>query len=144
VPLVDLLKISDEDLAWLYPDRPHDEVVAGWHAASVGLVVITHGERGAGASTPTSSATVPARPVDVVDTVGAGDAFTSGLIAHLYHRGPLTRDALQELDDDGLTELLETAAEVAADTCTRAGAEPPWRRGLGAFSRTAARRRTAP
>jgi fructokinase len=144
VPLVDLLKISDEDLAWLYPDRPHDEVVAGWHAASVGLVVITHGERGAGASTPTASATVPARPVDVVDTVGAGDAFTSGLIAHLYHRGPLTRDALQELDDDGLTELLETAAEVAADTCTRAGAEPPWRRGLDAFSRTAARRRTAP
>ena len=69
-----------------------------------------------------------------MDTVGAGDAFTSGALAHLHERGLLSRDGLRSLDVSGLTELLEVACLVAADTCTRAGAEPPRRRELGAGS----------
>jgi pantothenate kinase len=69
-----------------------------------------------------------------VDTVGAGDAFMSGALAHLHERRLLARGALQSLDAAGLTELLETACLVAADTCTRAGAEPPRRRDLAALS----------
>jgi fructokinase len=137
VQLVDIVKLSTEDLSWLFPDRPHDEVVAEWHAAGVPLVVVTHGEEGASASTPVAAASVAAPSVAVVDTVGAGDAFMSGALAHLHERRLLAREALQSLDTSGLTELLETACLVAADTCTRAGAEPPSRRNLAArFSRT--------
>jgi fructokinase len=134
VPLVDILKMSAEDLAWLYPDRPVSDVVADWHAAGVCLVVVTHGEEGASASTPTASASVAAPQVAVVDTVGAGDAFTSGALAHLHERHLLARDSLRALDAPGLTDLLDAACLVAADTCTRAGAEPPRRRELAARS----------
>ena len=130
VQLVDIVKLSAEDLSWLYPDRHQDEVVADWHAAGVLLVVITHGDDGASASTPVAAASVAAPSVAVVDTVGAGDAFMSGALAHLNERRLLAREALQSLDASGLTELLETACLVAADTCTRAGAEPPRRRDL--------------
>jgi fructokinase len=139
VRLVDVLKVSAEDLAWLYPDRSPDEVVAEWHAAGVCLVVVTHGGEGASASTPLASVSAAAPRVAVVDTVGAGDAFMSGVLAHLYQRQLLARDSLQGLDASGLTELLEAASLVAADTCTRAGAEPPRRRDLDAGSRAAPR-----
>jgi fructokinase len=134
LPLVDIVKLSAEDLSWLYPDRPRDKVVAGWHAAGVPLVIVTHGEEGASASTPVAAASVAAPSVAVVDTVGAGDAFMSGALAHLHERRLLARGALQSLDAAGLTELLETACLVAADTCTHAGAEPPRRRDLAALS----------
>jgi fructokinase len=139
VQLVDIVKLSAEDLAWLYSDRPQDDVVADWHAAGVLLVVLTHGEEGASASTPTAAASVSAPSVAVVDTVGAGDAFMSGALAHLHERGMLAREPLQSLHAAGLTELLETACLVAADTCTRAGAEPPRRRDLAAQSSRAPR-----
>ena len=125
VPLVDVLKVSTEDLAWLYPDRGADEVVAGWHAAGVPLVLVTKGADGASGSTPSTSARVAAPRVQVVDTVGAGDAFMAGVLAHLHERRLLSRDALRSLDAPGLEELLQAACIVAADTCTRAGAEPP-------------------
>jgi fructokinase len=128
--LVDILKVSTEDLAWLYPRIPEDEVRAAWHAAGVPLVLVTHGEHGAVASTPLGSVSVEAPRVAVVDTVGAGDAFTSGVLTHLHERGLLVQDALRTLDASGLTELLQAACLVAADTCTRAGAEPPRRRDL--------------
>jgi fructokinase len=134
VQLVDILKLSAEDLSWLYPDRPQDEVLSDWHAAGVFLVVVTHGEEGASAGTPMAAASVAAPAVAVVDTVGAGDAFMSGALAHLHERRLLSREALQSLDAAGLTELLETACLVASDTCTRAGAEPPRRRYLAARS----------
>jgi pantothenate kinase len=134
LPLVDIVKLSAEDLSWLYPDRPHDKVVAGWHAAGVLLVIVTHGEEGASASTPVAAASVATPSVAVVDTVGAGDAFMSGALAHLHERRLLARGAMQSLDAAGLTELLETACLVAAHTCIRAGAEPPRRRDLAALS----------
>jgi pantothenate kinase len=137
--LVDILKVSEEDLAWLYPRRSADDVVAAWHAAGIPLVIVTHGEQGATASTPLGSAGVEAPRVAVVDTVGAGDAFMSGALAHLHERRLLSRDDLRSLDVSSLTELLEAACLVAADTCTRAGAEPPRRRELGARSEDAPR-----
>jgi fructokinase len=137
--LVDILKVSEEDLAWLYPRRSPDDVVAAWHAAGIPLVLVTRGEHGATASAPLGSAGVEAPRVAVVDTVGAGDAFMSGALAHLYERRLLSRDDLRSLDVSSLVELLEAACLVAADTCTRAGAEPPRRRELGARSEDAPR-----
>ena len=137
--LLDILKVSEEDLAWLYPRRSPDDVVAAWHAAGIPLVLVTRGEQGAAASTPSGSASVEPPRVAVVDTVGAGDAFMSGALAHLHERRLLSRDDLRSLDVSSLTELLEAACLVAADTCTRAGAEPPRRRELGARSDDARR-----
>jgi fructokinase len=136
---VDIMKVSEEDLAWLYPRRAPADVVAGWHAAGIPLVLVTHGGDGAAASTPWGSTSVEAPRVAVVDTVGAGDAFMSAALAHLHERGLMRRDALLALDVSGLTELLEAACLVAADTCTRAGAEPPRRRELDARSGGASR-----
>jgi len=127
---IDILKVSAEDLAWLYPRLSEDDVVTAWHAAGIPLVLVTHGEHGARASTPSTSVSAIAPPVAVVDTVGAGDAFTSGTLAHLHERGLLARDSLRSLDAADLIELLEEACLVAADTCTRAGAEPPRRQDL--------------
>ena len=128
--LVDIVKVSEEDLAWLYPHLPQEEVIAAWHAAGVALVVVTQGEHGAVASTPLGSTSCMAPPVRVVDTVGAGDAFMSGALAHLHERGLLSRDALRTLETPALSELLRVACLVAANTCTRAGADPPRRRDL--------------
>jgi fructokinase len=126
--LVDILKVSREDLAWLYPRLTEDEAISVWHAAGIPLVVVTHGEHGAVASTPLGSAIVEAPKVAVVDTVGAGDAFMSAALAHLYERELLNRDAVRSLDAERLEQMLQAACLVAAHTCTRAGAEPPRRR----------------
>jgi len=127
VPLVDVLKVSAEDLAWLYPDDAEDSVVQQWLASGVSLVMVSHGESGARASTPAASARAAAPGVEVVDTVGAGDSFTSAALGHLHDRGLLERDALWGLDGPALTDLLQASCAVAADTCTRAGADPPRR-----------------
>jgi uridine kinase len=107
-------------------------VVAGWLAAGVSLVVVTHGGDGARASTPSASASVAAPRVAVVDTVGAGDAFMAGVLAYLHQRRLLAGGALRALNASRLTELLQAACLVAAATCTRAGADPPRRRHLHA------------
>jgi len=64
-------------------------------------------------------------PVDVVDSIGAGDAFTTGFLAHLAYHDRLYPGALAALDDGGLRAALDMANQVAAITCTRAGADPP-------------------
>jgi len=125
--LVDVLKLSAEDLAWLHPSDDEREVVERWLAAGVSLVLVTDGEHGARATTAAASASVPAPQVAVVDTVGAGDAFTAGALAHLSDEGALDRSAVRALDVAGLQALLTAATAVAADTCTRPGADPPRR-----------------
>jgi fructokinase len=122
---VDVLKVSEEDLTWLHPEGKGDQAVEDWLDAGVSLVLVTHGAHGARASTATSSASVAAPQVSVVDTVGAGDAFMAGALAHLHAHDLLEREALRALGGPQLTELLQAAALVAADTCTRAGADPP-------------------
>lgn len=69
---------------------------------------------------------MPAPVVEVVDTVGAGDAFTAGVLAHLHHVGRLSREGVAALGVGDLARLLSYAVEIAADTCTRAGAQPPY------------------
>lgn len=125
VPAVDVLKVSDEDLSWLHPDRGEDDVVQSWLAAGVSLVLVTRGSGGAHARTAAAAAQVAAEPVTVADTVGAGDAFMAGALAHLHLHGMLSSDALRAADEAALTALLRSAAVVAADTCTRPGADPP-------------------
>ena len=130
--LVDVVKASEEDIAWLYPHSAEADVVARWLAAGVALVIVTAGAGGARATTSSAAAAVPAPTVRVVDTVGAGDAFTAGALAHLHARGALRREAIQGFDAARLEPLLEYACLVAADTCTRPGGDPPRRAQLPA------------
>src|SRR5690606_13391697 len=129
IALADVVKVSDEDLAWLVPGTDPVDVAAGWAARGPALVVVTLGAAGAHAVTSTGATVeVAARPVDVADTVGAGDAFTSGLVDSLRLAGLLGRRHRDRLDTAGpatLRPILDRAALTAALPCTRVGADPP-------------------
>jgi fructokinase len=124
----DLVKVSDEDLATLYPGEPTDALLERWAASGPALVVVTRGSDGASATGATAGRVdVPGERVEVVDTVGAGDAFTSGLLAHLAGTGHLDVATLGTLDAADLEVALTSATHVAAITCGREGADPPTR-----------------
>lgn len=124
VAACDLVKVSDEDLDWCYPDEPVDAVARRWRDRGPALVVVTGGPVGAVAH-GTERAEVAAPLVDVVDTVGAGDSFSAALLAWLHQRGATDRAAVAALDRTALTEGLRFAVRAAAVTCTRRGADPP-------------------
>ena len=136
VTLVDVVKASAEDVSWLYPGSSLDDIAARWLGEGPSMVVLTRGGEGVTAVGTTSGPVVqPALPVDVRDTVGAGDAFMSGLLAGLAARrvlGPAGRSALAALGAAEVSEVLAEAALVAAITCTREGADPPTRAELDA------------
>jgi fructokinase len=129
VGLAHLVKASSEDLAWLYPDEEPAAVADRWLELGPALVVVTLGAAGAIARGRGAGAvSVAARPVELVDTVGAGDAFTAGLLAGLQQIGALGGAApfpLAALQADRLHSVLQRAALVASLTCARSGADPP-------------------
>ena len=131
VRLSDVVKASAEDLAWLMPGRAPNEVAAAWLAEGPAIVVVTLGGDGVVAvGNGTGRLWRPGRRVDVVDTVGAGDAFVSALLAGLYRRdllGARRRDALRAIGPLVLAEILDEAVFASAVTCTRRGANPPTR-----------------
>ena len=130
LPISHLVKVSSQDLRWLYPDTPYEEVAKGWLERGPQAVIVTDG----GASVTLYRAnhealSVPPFEVEVVDTVGAGDTFTGALTVSLLEHG----GALQDLGDELWLEVLRTAAAAAALNCTRAGADPPTQEELERF-----------
>jgi fructokinase len=123
--VADLFRLSDDDLEHLRPGADLGEICDEWHADGVRLIVITHGGDDTIASLNGHRITVPARPVTPVDTVGAGDAFTAGLLYRLYKGGVLGGE-LDGLDLDLLTRALTFASDVAGEACRTQGANPPW------------------
>jgi fructokinase len=135
VALSDVVKVSDEDLGWLYPDRTDEDVAREWLSLGPALVVVTRGGKGVFAVTPILELHRPATSVDLVDTVGAGDSFTSGLLDGLRRAdliGGQRREALAAIDETSLVSLLDAASLIAAITCSRPGADPPTRAELDA------------
>ena len=139
----DVVKASEEDLGWLYPGQDIHEVAARWAGTGPSLVVLTFGGDGAEVLWRHGRQRVPVTPVRVSDTVGAGDAFMSGLLSGLLRAGmlgpgagetdgPRARTRLRaatsgtELPAE-LTGALLLASRAAALTCTRPGADPPTR-----------------
>ena len=124
--LIDILKLSDADLAWLMPDTPTEQAIHELLVQGPALVVLTRGVQGAiAARAGASFVNVPGFPVEVVDTVGAGDTFCAVLLVHLAQRQAVTRIALERVSGDDLQEMLRFATAAAALNCTRAGANPP-------------------
>lgn len=124
--MTNIVKVSAEDLRWIAPDRTLADVVSEWHEQGPALVVVTRGAAGVHASGPTGRIDLPGLPVDVTDTVGAGDAFMAGLLAALDRNDLLTRTNLSTVTHTELVDVLSYAQRVAAITCTRAGADSPW------------------
>ena len=123
-----LVKVSDEDLRLLYPGDTSAAFAARALAAGVSLVVVTRGGDGAVGWTPQVSALeVPPVPVEVVDTVGAGDTFQAGLLTWLAEHDRLSSHALARLHRDELARALGCSARAAAITCSRRGADLPRR-----------------
>lgn len=127
VGLVDVLKVSEDDLDWISPGVTAAAAAERWLARGPKLVVVTRGGDGVHAHGPAGPLDLPGLPVDVVDTVGAGDAFMAGLLADLHDAGLLTVDGVAALGAAELERALAFAQQVAAETCRRAGADPPWR-----------------
>jgi fructokinase len=124
----DVVKASDEDLRWIDPNRAPEQVAQTWLGLGPAIIAVTMGEHGAFALCEAGVARVQAQPVDVVDTVGAGDAFMTGLIDALWSLGLLganRRRALRRIGVDTLTGVLQTAALSSALTVARAGADLP-------------------
>lgn len=125
-----IVKMSDEDLAFLYPGTTPLQLAAQFLGGdrSTALLVVTKGREGAVVATRAARFSLPATAVTVVDTVGAGDAFTAALLAALADLGALSPETLATriaADEHTLRQITGQALAAAALTCTRPGADPP-------------------
>lgn len=119
-----VVKVSEEDVGWLYPGLPTAEAVRRLLEQGPTVGLLTRGPNGALVVTRSAEVAVPAPRAKVVDTIGAGDAFGGGFLAWWSERG-LDRDDLERIDV--VTEATAFACLVAARTCSKPGAEPPYR-----------------
>ena len=119
-----IVKLSDEDIKWLYPDETLDEVAHRWISGGVSCVVVTRGAHGLIGYTEHGMEEVDGAKVTVIDSVGAGDTvgaiIVEGVIAH----------SVAGLQGRVLNEVLHKAAVAAGITCSRAGAQPPYKHEL--------------
>jgi fructokinase len=113
------VKVSDEDLNWLYPGKAINEIVGKWLEVGVQLVVVTLGGKGITAYRKNEQASVGAVKVVVADTVGAGDTVGAVLVEAIVKNG------LDKLTGEVLKTMLNRASKAAAITVSRTGANPP-------------------
>jgi fructokinase len=118
-----VLKVSEEDIAWLDPARPALAAARALLDAGPSVVLLTRGPQGAVAVTAAGDFPVHVPAAQVVDTIGAGDAFGGGFLAWWRAHG---RDASGLADTDAVVEATRFASLVAAKTVERAGASPPY------------------
>jgi len=119
VAISSAVKVSDEDLNWLYPSKALNEVVSRWLEVGVQLVVITLGEKGITSYRKNEQVSVEAVKVVVADTVGAGDTVGAVLVEAIVNNG------LDKLSGEVLKTMLNRAVKAAAITVSRTGANPP-------------------
>ena len=128
-----LVKMSAEDLTYLYPNTPTNSVLDRLLTLGVDLAAVTDGPHGSVLATQSDRVRVPAATCVVADTVGAGDAYTTGLLHWLLRRGTIDpvgasdiRQQTTGLTPDQLVDLGEFATLIAMKTVQRVGADPPW------------------
>jgi len=119
VAISSAIKVSDEDLNWLYPGRAINEIVKVWLEVGVELVVVTLGDKGITAYRENEQISVDAVKVVVADTVGAGDTVGAVLVEAIIKNG------LDKLTGEVLKTMLNRATKAAAITVSRTGANPP-------------------
>jgi fructokinase len=124
----DIVKLSDEDLRWLFGKVDLQQVAQDVIAKGATIVFVTEGSKGAWAYTKTHHVFVSAKAATVIDTVGAGDTFNAGVLASLAEQGLLEKPALQAIGKPALTATLTYGNRAAEITVARAGANPPWKK----------------
>ena len=129
-----LIKVSEEDLSLLYPERDPQDVARQWLGQRCQLVCLTHGGDGASVhSRAHGHWSVPARAVQTRDTVGAGDTFQAALLSYLDRHGLDSPQGLAGISREQLDAMLELAVRAAALTCSRVGPDLPHWHELEAF-----------
>jgi fructokinase len=126
IAMADIVKVSDEDLAWLADGADEQALIAQWLSGATRIVTVTRGGEGVTAHTARGTVRVPARRVTVADTIGAGDTFNAGFLDGLRLQGNLGKAAVAALSDADLSTALERGAAAASVTVSRPGANPPW------------------
>tara|TARA_B110000503_G_scaffold136336_1_gene218482 strand:+ start:1060 stop:1968 length:909 start_codon:yes stop_codon:yes gene_type:complete len=119
-----VIKVSDDDMAWLYPDEKYEAIAQRWLSSGATLVVVTRGSQGLIGFTAGSSVEVPGVKIEVADTVGAGDTVGAIIVEAMVGKGMLN------LTGDVLKSTLQRAALAAGITCSRKGAQPPYKHEL--------------
>ena len=114
-----VIKVSEDDLSWLYPEQDQIAIAEEWIKGGSTLVIITKGSYGIIGVTKDDVVSVPGVKIEVVDTVGAGDTVGAIVVEAIVERG------LEVITGDVLREVLVRATKAAAITCSRAGANPP-------------------
>lgn len=126
IAISDIVKLSDEDLTWLRGPGDIAAQAEALLAEGPALVCITQGSEGVAAFSRSGPFHIPASPVEVVDTVGAGDTFNAGLLASLHTAGAIGKSAFHSASLETLKAAVAQGARAAAITVSRAGANPPW------------------
>nr|WP_253259524.1 PfkB family carbohydrate kinase [Subtercola boreus] len=133
--LARLVKLSDEDAAWLYPDLNLNSVRERLMELGVQLVAVTLGANGSTLTTPRHSLAIPAPSGIRGDTIGAGDSYTAALLAGILRIGTNGVNLLATLDENDLLFLGQEAAAAAAITVNRQGADLPYRAEISSSAR---------
>ena len=119
--LSSVIKMSDDDASWLFPGKSYSEIAATFLNMGVHVVVFTKGADGIEGFTKHGAVSVPGVKVNVVDTVGAGDTVGAILVEAVVSYGA------NNLHGELLEKTLNRAAQAAAITCSRKGANPPYK-----------------
>ncbi len=130
----DVYRSSDEDLEWIWPRRSADSCAASLLDQGVSVVLVTRGGDGVDVYTSSGETRVAGFPVEVIDTVGAGDTFVASILVSIWERGLAgSPAALRDLQADDWRSVARRAAAAAAITCSREGADPPTAAEVGQF-----------
>ena len=122
--LSSVIKVSDDDMAWLYPGQKYEDVAQRWLNDGAALVVVTRGSNGIIGFTQEGAVEVDGAKITVADTVGAGDTVGAIIVEAMVEKGILA------LTGDVLKATLHRAAVAAGITCSRKGAQPPYKHEL--------------
>ena len=124
--LADIVKISDEDVAWMTGKNDLATAARKWLKSGAKVVAITRGGAGVEVFASGRQVSLAAPKVTVADTVGAGDTFTAGFLCQLQRNGLLSKAAVAALDEAQFAAAAAFAMKCAAVTVSRPGADPPW------------------
>jgi fructokinase len=122
--LSSVIKVSDDDMAWLYPGQKYEDIAKRWINDGAALVVVTRGSNGIIGFTADGAEEVDGAKITVADTVGAGDTVGAIIVEAMIEKGILA------LTGDVLKATLHRAAVAAGITCSRKGAQPPYKHEL--------------
>lgn len=126
LPQADIVKLSADDLEWLYPDLSPEDAAREVLKLGPRMVLQTGGSAGAKAIWSGETVSAPAVRTTVADTIGAGDTFNAGVLVSLRRQGVLTKAGIAAITADHIRKALTLGAEAAAITVSRPGANPPW------------------